>query len=137
MVPANQPFSATSSSVFAINVTTTSRTVAALPHPSVFGRSVFASATWLWTFPLLGIVALPGMSFRKRSLRRYLCVAPLALLLIFSASCGGGSVGGGTGSSPNGPQANPNGTPAGTYQLNVTATSGAMSQTTALTLVVR
>jgi hypothetical protein len=50
--------------------------------------------------------------------------------LLFLSSCGGG------GNSGN-PQPNPNGTPAGTYTLNVKATSNTMAQTTSLTLIVQ
>jgi IPT/TIG domain-containing protein len=139
-VPVSEPFSSTTASTFVVNVTTTARTMGALRTPaapsvasSVAGSNV--AWTWNWAFATMSLFILPGVRIRKRSLRRwsagkYLRLAPLALLLVL-ISCGGG--GGGT-SSP--PPVNPNGTPAGTYTLNVTAISGNATQTTSLTLVV-
>jgi hypothetical protein len=107
-----------------VNVTTIARPAAALrPHG-------FAPVLWLSAFAMLGIVVLPGLGGSKRSLRRSLGLAPLTLVLLLS-SCGGG--GGSTGTPP----PNPSGTPAGTYTLNVKATSGTMTQTTSLTLIVQ
>ena len=125
-VPSSQSFSSNAPTTFNVSVTTTARTMAALHLPAL------APAAWLWTFAMLGMVVLPGMRDRRRSLRRYLRLSPLTLLL-FLASCGGGAgSGGGQPVTPN-----PNGTPAGTYTLNVTATSGTASQTTSLTLIVQ
>jgi hypothetical protein len=121
-IPASQPFSSTIAGTLNLSVTTTSRTIGALHLPT------FVPVTWLWTFAMLGIVVQPGLRAPKRLLRRYLRLAPLTLLL-FLGSCGGG----GTGSQ----QPTPNGTPAGTYTLNVKATSGATAQTTSLTLIVQ
>ena len=82
----------------------------------------------LWVFALLGMVVHPKRRILTPSLRRYLPLTLLTLLL-FLCSCGGGNSGT--------PQANPNGTPAGTYTLNVKATSNATVETTSLTLIVR
>jgi hypothetical protein len=125
-VPSGQSFSSTAPTTFNVSVTTTARTMAALHLPAL------APAAWLWTFAMLGMVVLPGIRDRRRSLRRYLRLSPLTLLL-FLASCGGGA--GSSGGQP--PTPNPNGTPAGTYTLNVTATSGTTSQTTSLTMIVK
>ena len=127
MVPANQAFSSTVPTTFGVNVSTTARTVGAL-HPPIS-----SPAPWSWTFAaaMLGIAVLPRGRAPMRSARRYLRLAPLALLLLL-ASCGGGSIAGGGGTNPN-----PHGTPAGTYTLTVTATSGSAVQATSLTLVVR
>ena len=122
-VPASQQLSSTTPTTFNVSVTTTARTAAALHLPA------FTPVTWLWAFAALGIVVLPRRKRApKRSLRRYLRIAPLALLL-FLGSCGGGSTGS--------PQPGASGTPAGTYTLNVKATSGATSQTASLTLIVQ
>jgi hypothetical protein len=122
-VPASEPFSSTVPSTFNLSVTTTARTVGALRLPA------FAPIAGLWIFAVVGMVVHPGRRIRTRSVRRYLLLTPLTLLL-FVCSCGGGGNSGG-------PQPNPNGTPAGTYTLNVTATSNGTAQTTSLTLIVQ
>jgi hypothetical protein len=128
-VPSTQTFSATSSTTFTVSVTTTSRTIAELRPP--------ASSTmpWSWTLAMtmLGIVFVPGIGASRRSLRRYLWLAPLTLTLFLASCGGGGTVGGGP---TGGTQSNPNGTPAGTYNLSLTATSGTSTQTIPLTLTV-
>jgi hypothetical protein len=110
-------------------VTTTSRTIAELRPP--------ASSTmpWSWTLAMtmLGIVFVPGIGASRRSMRRYLWLAPLTLTLFLASCGGGGTVGGGP---TGGTQSNPNGTPAGTYNLSLTATSGTSTQTIPLTLTV-
>ena len=128
-VPGSETLSATVPANFNVSVTTTARTSGSLRFPGS------APATWMWMFTMLGIVVLPRAGTSKRSLRRYLKLAPLTLVLLL-ASCGGGSMGSSGGSS--GPTPNPNGTPAGTYTLNVTATAaGGTAQTTSLTLIVK
>src|SRR5229473_2662281 len=121
-VPATQQFSSTVPATFSVSVTTTSRTLGAL-HPPVS-----MPVAWLWAMAALGMVVWPGIRPPKRSGRRYVRLAPLALLL-FLASCGGSSSGG--------PQPNPNGTPAGTYTLTVNASSGSATAATSLTLTVQ
>jgi Domain of unknown function (DUF1929)/IPT/TIG domain len=126
-VPATQAFSSSAPTTFNIKVTTTSRTLGALHFPA-------SPVRWSWSLALtmLGIVVMPGLRAPKRS-RKYLRLAPLALLLLL-ASCGGG---GSIGNSNTSPQPNPNGTPAGTYTLSITATSGSAVQVTSLTLIVK
>ena len=125
-VPASETFSANVPVTFSVTVRTTSRTIGAL-HPP-------ASAPTPWSWPLamtmLGIVVLPGTR-SKRSVRRYLWLAPLTLSL-FLASCGGGGS-----AAAGGQQPNPNGTPVGTYTLTVNATSGSTTEATSLTLAVQ
>ncbi len=126
-VPATEAFSSTTPVTFNISVTTTARTAGAMRPPT------FAPVTWSWAFAMIGIVVLPGISVRKRSLLRSFRLLPLAFLLLL-ISCGGG----GTGTQPANPNPspNPNGTPAGTYTLTVQATSGTSTQTVPLTLTV-
>jgi hypothetical protein len=70
---------------------------------------------------------------RTRRLRLGFAIPLVAIalfLVLHSSGCGGGST------TPPPPPPPPAGTPAGTYTINVTATSGALSHTTTLTLVV-
>jgi hypothetical protein len=118
-VPVSEPLSSTVPATFSVKVTTTSRTLGVLSPVSM-------PVPWLWAVAALGIVVWPGMRAPKR--RRYPRLLPL-MLSLFWVSCGGGSVGG--------QQPNPNGTPAGSYTLTVTATSGTTTQATSLILVVQ
>ena len=122
-VPVSEPFSSTAPATFNVNVTTSSRSLGALPPP------VFMPAAWLWMIGALGMVIQPGIRTPKWATRRYLRLLPLTLLLFLASCGGGGSVGE--------PQPNPNGTPAGTYTLAVKASSGSATAATSLTLIVR
>jgi hypothetical protein len=120
-VPATTSVSATTASTFNAVVTTTARTQASL-RPNDFWR-----APWAWGFALIGCIILARASSRG-SRFAYLGFAVLFVLAL--SSCGGGS-------------SNPHnggtmvGTPAGTYTLVVTATSGSATQTQNLTLVIQ
>jgi hypothetical protein len=120
-VPATVNISSTSASSFNVSVTTTSRTMAALHSPAV--RHLGS----LWAAALMGCMFFSLSGLNRRSARRYLLFLSLILVLLL-CGCSGGS---------NGGQTNPNGTPAGTYNLSVTATMGSSAQTTVLTLVVQ
>jgi hypothetical protein len=122
MVPASVNVSASNASPVSVSVTTTSRTVGAL-SPSRLRLS-----PWLWATALLGLVIVPGWVSRPRP-RPWLRSTPLLLLLLV-CSCGGGST-------ASGPQTNPDGTPAGTYDLTVTATLGSLAQPISLKLIVQ
>jgi len=103
--------SATSATQFTVNVTTTSRTLSASASA---GRN---SSLWLWTIAVVAFTFLP----KSRKIRRAR-VLPITLLLFLSA-CGSNSS-----------KQNPNGTPAGTYQMTVTAACGSVQTSTQLTL---
>lgn len=104
-----------------LTIATTARTVA-LARP-VRGVTL---ATILG-FGCMGIVFLGVPSRRRRSLRGAGLLL-LGLTMVFGlASCGGG------GSTPH----TVNGTPAGTFSVTVTATSGATTHSSVITLVVR
>jgi hypothetical protein len=131
-VPATVNISSTSAASFNVSVATTSRTLAALHSPAL--RRLDWHLGSLWAPALMGCMffSLSGVNRRtsgvnRRTAKRYLLFLPLALILLL-CSCGGSS---------SGSQTNPNGTPAGTYKLVVTATMGSTTQTTALTLVVQ
>jgi hypothetical protein len=118
MVPASVSVSATTSSPVSVSVTTTARTMSAL------APSGLRPSPWLWAMGVLGLVTLPGWFHRPR-VRRWRRSLPLLLLLLI-CSCGGGTSSSGQG-----------GTPAGTYDLTVTATSGSLAQHVSLKLIVQ
>jgi len=81
----------------------------------------------LATFGFLGIVFLGSATRRKRSVRIACMLLLLAVAVFAIASCGGGSP-------PPPPPVT--GTPAGTFTVTVSATSGATTHTSVITLVV-
>jgi hypothetical protein len=85
---------------------------------------------------VLFVVLLVFWRFAQTRRQRLALSAPIAGVLLFLAlqivGCGGG---GSTGPPP--PPPPPTGTPAGTYMVTVTATSGNLSHNTTLTLVVQ
>jgi len=86
-------------------------------------RNFFLAAA----LPLLGFAFLGArLGGRERRLWAGLAVLALATLLLLQPACGGHSSSSTT-----------TGTPAGTYTVNVVATSGQFSQTTPITLVVQ
>jgi centrosomal CEP192-like protein len=130
IVPTNENISASAVTSFKVSVSTTSRTTTAdLRAPS------FTPSPWVWATLLMGWAVLPnrkiGISRGKQSVRHL----PLLLLLIlFLGSCGGGVP---SSTSPPPPSPSSSGTPAGTYVLKVTATSGSVSQSMSLSLTVQ
>jgi hypothetical protein len=127
-VPATVNISSTSAATLNVSVSTTSRTMAALRSPA------FRHLGSLWATALMGCMffSLSGRNRRisgvnRRTAKRYLLFLSLMLASLL-CGCGGGN---------SGSQTNPNGTPAGTYKLSVTATMGSTAQTTVLTLVVQ
>ena len=114
-------------------VTTTPRSSAALRSPAdriplrprIFSYSVMAL--------LLCVTLVPSSQSRKSRFRRRLAFSILlfAVLAAGIVACGGGSTGGGGGPPPS------TGTLAGTYTITVTATSGTLTHTTTLTLIVQ
>ena len=116
-LPTSVKVNGSTATPFKVSVATTS---------GMMGRLQPASrpSGWLWATVLPGIVFVPLAGCKKR-FRVGKRLVPIALLMLL-CSCGGGSNG-----------SNPNGTPAGTYQLTVTATSGSISQSMALTLKVQ
>ncbi len=128
-VPASVSVSATTASQFPVSVSTTAAMSGALV------RQRFAPFPWLWAIGIFGVVILPvaaTSSGRQRIPRRYGRGLAIGLILLIS-SCGGGGGNGGTTSTSGGSGA----TPAGSYTLTVTATSGSMSSSVQLKLTVQ
>lgn len=108
-------------------MTTTSRTSSV---PPLIANRRFHIDLWpgALVVPVLSIVTF--FVLRRRRVCAMVRLGTVALLLIFlAAGCGSSSVGGGT-------TVNPNGTPAGTYPITLTGTSGSSTQSTSVTLVV-
>ncbi len=112
-----------------VNVTTTAR-ASALP-PVGDHHSPLQPNLWVMLLACFGLscIALSQLSapVRSPSLRWTLIAATLFVVLLWAA-CGGGGGGGGTT-----PQV---GTPAGNYNLTLSATAGGVTKTTTLTLKV-
>jgi FG-GAP-like repeat/Abnormal spindle-like microcephaly-assoc'd, ASPM-SPD-2-Hydin/FG-GAP repeat len=118
-VPATATVSATAASNIQVSVTTTSRAMAAANHRglSPFGGALAAILT--------GIILVPT-AWKKRD-PKMSCLGALVIALMLISSCGGGSSS----------STNPNGTPAGSYNMTVTATMNSATQSTTLTLIVQ
>jgi hypothetical protein len=122
-----------------LSVTTTASSSAALGSRTNALR--FRPALWsiLTMALLLSVALLPSVQAREYRYVRVLTSSTLLLLLTVAiglAGCGGGGSGGG-GTSGGGEPPSVAGTPAGNYTVTVTATSGALTHTTTLTLVVQ
>jgi hypothetical protein len=119
-VPATANISASTASTITVTVSTTARSSASVgSHHKV---------SWAFAFGIIGILFLPGSPSWSRKLRNQAHVFAISLLLLM-CSCGGGS--------SSNPPPTSTGTQAGTYILTVTASMGAATQSTALTLTVR
>jgi hypothetical protein len=84
-----------------------------------------------WTGVVLGFAFIGGLVGCKRKKATVLMFAVVLVSLLPMSSCGGGS-----GGSGGGPRTDP-GTPAGTYTLTITATSGTTTHNMAKTVVVQ
>jgi len=89
-------------------------------------RSSFYTV-WLAAFGLLGTFRFGKNQGRKEKIASLRQLSILFLGLMFGLSCGGSGMNNG----------GANGTPAGTYTVTVTATSGFLQHTTAATLNVQ
>jgi hypothetical protein len=119
--------SLTPNSTMSLVITTTSRTASVPPSAP---RRPFNLDPRAETLAVLGISIVTFLALRKRRVRGPIPISALTLLLVvFVAGCGSSSGSGGS-------TVNPNGTPAGTYTITVTGSSGATTQATTIILVV-
>jgi hypothetical protein len=125
-VPAGFPSSSTT-----LQIVTTAHTSSAAPgfrFPVVMNPF---RLVWIASFALIALLLLAQKKKRIGRLRLQLCAAT-ALLVLCGAlitACGGG----GHGSTIN----TASGTPAGTYPITVTITSGGVTRSTTVTLIVQ
>jgi len=117
-----------------LSISTTAHSAASLPV-SPRGTMPTLPASRMWIIVLGAILAMLGLlPSRKGRLAQQLVLASLLLMAAGLTACGMS----GTGTAPSGPQINPaTGTPAGTYPITVTATSGGVSHATTVTLTVK
>jgi hypothetical protein len=111
---------------FKVTASTTAPSMAAVTP------SNHLNSTWLWAMGLVGFVVLPG-SPRVKRLR--FGAGMMTVFLVLLCSCGGGS--GNSGGGGGGGGGTSGGTPAGAYQLMVTATSGSIKASLPLKLIVQ
>jgi hypothetical protein len=117
--PSTLSLQSKSAAPITVNVTTTSQS-ASLMHNSTL---VLASTS------LFGLLTLPLIAKRRRSILLFpACVLLASAVFLFSGCGGGGSSGGGGATT---------GTPAGTYSLTVTASTGSVKDSQTLTLIVQ
>jgi hypothetical protein len=121
--PGSIPLSGSGTVPFTVTVTTTPRSMASVLVQPGLPFTPFMSVTLLAMFPILSWRLL-----RKRQIGTRVTLAAFALALLASmVACGGGSS----------PPPRPQGTPAGTFTLTVTASSGAASRQLQFTLNVQ
>lgn len=123
----------TTATVVTVSVSTMSHSGMSLPSHTrrYFGPGAYKLPVPGWVFYLLLLLALAGASRKFR--RVPLALASALLLVMLIAGCAGGS--GGSSGPPGG--GGSTGTPAGTYQLLVTASASGVTSKTTLTLVVK
>jgi hypothetical protein len=120
--PSAVMISGTTASTFKVTVTTTARTMASVNSHGLIRWGGIWSAIWI------GLVV--PMPWKKRG-SKGIFLGALIVSLALICSCGGGS------STSTGQTTNPNGTPAGIYNLTVTATLNSVTETTTLKLTVQ
>jgi hypothetical protein len=118
-VPGSISFNALGTTSLNVSVSTTSRTVAS---------SFRSRASWAWAIAVFGLMAIPRTPRKRKA--PWWCRGLTLALLIMTSACGGSGTQTGT-------ETNPNGTPAGTYTLMLTATANPYSESLPLTLTVQ
>ena len=125
------PASVSAGTSTSMTVTTTARTLSQIKAPS-YQRTTPLRPLWLIAFAMLLVLATASLAkFRKQTARRLIPISAFALLLIsisYISGCSGSGF----------PRVGSNtSTPAGTYTVTVTGTSGTDVHTTTVTLIVQ
>jgi hypothetical protein len=133
MSPNPVALSGTTATAVTVSVSTMAHSGVSIPSYTrrYFGPGAYKLLAPRWLFFLLISLVLPVISRKFR--RVPLALASALLLVMLIAGCAGGN--GGSSGSPGG--GGSTGTPAGTYQLVVTASASGVSSKTTLTLVVQ
>jgi hypothetical protein len=133
MSPNPVALSGTTATAVTVSVSTKAHSGVSIPSYTrrYFGPGAYKLPAPRWLFFLLISLVLPVISRKFR--RVPLALASALLLVMLIAGCAGGN--GGSSGSPGG--GGSTGTPAGTYQLVVTASASGVSSKTTLTLVVQ
>jgi hypothetical protein len=126
--PSSTTFNGASTATATVSITTTTR---ALLLPTLRFRLPWLFSSPEWIVWVLLLCALFAFTLRWHPAPRRAWFPFAALFALFVLGCAGGGSGGGSPTPP--PQ---QGTPAGTYTLQVNATSGGTTRTVSLTLVV-
>lgn len=124
-----------------LSVTTTARTSAALRSPTDHRRFLLPVWSSSILMAMFCVVLVPWANWRLRRCFRVLTFSWLLLLLTVAnglTGCGGGGgASGGGGGNGGGGSPSVSGTPAGNYTVTVTATSGMLTHTATVALVVQ
>jgi len=120
------PSAASTTGAVVVQVVTTA------PHSRM---ARYRSAAAFWPNTLMPFAAVLLIGVPRRRLKVFFGAIAVVTLLLFVSACGGGNGGGGGGGGGGG-NTDP-GTPKGTYNITVTATSGSYTHTTNFTMVVQ
>jgi uncharacterized protein len=133
--PAKAPLGVTCTApgTFALAAGSTTQTVTFATTARFFSSGVGGSGGWAWSFAaLIGIAGLGMLLARRRAHLDGRVWTALGMLLLALAVCLPMS-----GCSSSLPRVNPSGTVAGTYPYTITATSGSLTHTETVNLIVQ
>lgn len=112
-----------------VSITSTARSTAALPRPSRL-------LPWLWMGAILACLSFAASLRKSGGIKSGSLILACVAILALTAGCAGGGAGSAAATPTPTPPAT-GGTPAGTYVLTVTGTSGTQVRTTSINLTVR